>query len=383
MTKHHVLSGVDCLEPVEKRLHGQRVGLMTNPTGVTHAMESTIDLFYRRFNLTALFGVEHGIRGDAQAGDEVGNTVDAATGVPVFSTYGVHREYTPEKLDAFDVLVFDMQDVGARFYTYLYSLANAMKACAKAGKAVVVLDRVNPLGGLVRQGTVIEEKFGSFVGNYALPTRYALTVGEYARYVKDYLRLDLDLTVVPLTGWTREMYLDDTDLPWVAPSPNCYDLATAVCYIGTCIFEGTNISEGRGTTQPFQLIGAPFLRAERLEKAMNEKGLPGLYFRRAYFRPTFSKHEGTPCEGVQMHVIDRDAADPFAGGLYLLEEILRQAGDKVEFLRWGENTVHSIDKLLGTDAFRTGRMTAAEVIAKGREDIAAFCVKVRPFELYA
>ena len=380
--KHHVLSGADCLDTVEKLLRGRRIGLMTNPTGVAHDMESTIDLIHRRFQLTALFGVEHGIRGDAQAGDEVENTVDAATHVPVFSTYGAHREYTQEKLDAFDVLVFDMQDVGARFYTYLYSLANAMKACAKAGKPVIVLDRVDPLGGKVRQGTVIEEKFASFVGNYALPTRYGLTVGEYAGYVKDYLKLDLDLTVAPLRGWKREMYLDDTDLPWVAPSPNCYDLATAICYIGTCIFEGTNISEGRGTTQPFQLVGAPFLRAETLEKAMNQKGLPGLYFRRTYFKPTFSKHEGTLCEGVQMHVLDREKADPFAGGLYLLEEILRQAGDKVEFLRWGENAVHSIDKLLGTDAFRTGRMTAEEVIAKGQKDIAAFCEKARAYELY-
>lgn len=380
--KARVLSGVDRIDTVESKLAGRRVGLMTNPTGVTHDLRSTIDVVNARFRLTALFAVEHGIRGDAQAGDEVDTTVDPSTGVTVYSTYGKHRAYTPEKLDAFDVLLFDMQDVGARFYTYLYSLANAMKACAEAGKPVIVLDRVNPLGGACRQGTVIEPELGSFVGNYGLPTRYGLTIGEYARYVKDELHLDLDLTVAPLSGWKRFMYLDDTDLPWVAPSPNCHDLATAQCYIGTCIFEGTNVSEGRGTTQPFQLIGAPFLNGERLERAMNDLNLPGLRFRRTSFRPTFSKHAGELCHGVQMHVLDRNAADCFAGGLLLLDEIRRQAPEQLEFLQWIPNAPHSIDRLLGTADYRTGRLTARELIERSREPVAAFGERVRAYELY-
>ena len=380
--KAHVLSGIDRIETIEKQLAGRRIGLMTNPTGVTHELCSTIDVINERFRLTALFAVEHGIRGDAQAGDQVDTTIDPVTGVTVYSTYGKHREYTREKLDAFDVLVFDMQDVGARFYTYLYSLANAMKACAAAGKPVVVLDRINPLGGACRQGTVIEPELGSFVGNYGLPTRYGLTISEYARYVRDELRLDLDLTVVPLAGWERPMYLDDTDLPWVAPSPNCHDLATAQCYIGTCIFEGTNISEGRGTTQPFQLIGAPFLDGEKLERAMNSMKLPGLHFRRTTFRPTFSKHAGELCHGVQMHILDRQAADAFAGGLLLLDEIRRQAPEKLAFLQWVPNAPYSIDRLLGTTDYRTGKRTARELIAQSQEPVAAFSERVKPYELY-
>lgn len=380
--KAHILSGIDRIDAVSERLRGQRIGLMTNPTGVTHGLRSTIDVMHERFRLTALFAVEHGIRGDAQAGDAVETTVDPDTGVTVYSTYGAQRAYNPEKLDAFDVLVFDMQDVGARFYTYLYSLANAMKACAQAGKPVIVLDRVNPLGGQVRQGTVIEDRFGSFVGNYGLPTRYGLTIGEYAGYVKDILGLQLDLTVVPVAGWRREMLLSDTDLPWVAPSPNCYDLATALCYIGTCIFEGTNVSEGRGTTQPFQLIGAPFLDGGALEREMNGLRLPGLHFRRVSFRPTFSKHAGELCHGVQMHVLDPNIADPFAGGLLLLDTIRRLTPEKLSFLRWDPNGPYALDRLLGTDRYREGRETARELMERSRVEVEAFSKRVRPYELY-
>lgn len=380
--KAHMLSGIDRIDTIANRLRGRRIGLMTNPTGVTHDLRSTIDVMHERFHLTALFAVEHGIRGDAQAGDAVETTVDPDTGVTVFSTYGAQRAYTPEKLNAFDVLVFDMQDVGARFYTYLYSLANAMKACAQAGKPVVVLDRVNPLGGRVRQGTVIEERFGSFVGNYGLPTRYGLTIGEYAGYVRDVLGLKLDLTVVPVAGWRRELLLSETDLPWVAPSPNCYDLATALCYIGTCIFEGTNVSEGRGTTQPFQLIGAPFLNGGALEREMNALRLPGLHFRRVSFRPTFSKHAGELCHGVQMHVLEPDVADPFAGGLLLLDTIRRLAPEQLSFLRWDPNGPYALDRLLGTDSYREGRETARALMERSRAEVEAFSARVKPYELY-
>lgn len=379
--KAHVLSGIDRLELADAQLTGHRVGLMTNPTGIDHGLTSTIDLIAARYRLTSLFAVEHGIRGDAQAGAEVGDSVDPETGVTVYSAYGKNCHFTDEMLSAFDVLVFDMQDVGARFYTYLYSLSYAMDACARGGKPVVVLDRVNPLGGAVRQGTVIEPGLDSFVGGYALPTRYGLTIGEYARYVKDHLKLNVELTVVPLAGWRREMYLDDTDLPWVAPSPNCPDLAAALCYIGTCIFEGTNVSEGRGTTQPFQLIGAPFIDGAALEREMNALNLPGLRFRRACFRPTFSKHEGTLCRGVQMHVTDRARADTFAGGLLLLDTI-RRMFPEFEFLRWPGQTRYALDKLLGTEAYRTGARTAEALIAESRARVEDFSRRAKPFELY-
>lgn len=381
--KQHVLSGLDRLETADAWLKNQRVGLMTNPTGMDHSFQSAVDLLHRRYHLTALFAVEHGIRGDAQAGADIADSVDPATGVRVYSAYGANDHFTDEMLDAFDVLVFDIQDVGARFYTYLYSLAYAMQACDRAGKRMVVLDRINPLGGVKRFGTILQPAFASFVGDYALPTQYGLTIGEYALYVRSYLHLKVALKVVTLQGWSRALRLDQTDLPWVAPSPNCADLDTALCYPGTCIFEGTNISEGRGTTQPFRLIGAPFLDGSALAKELNALGLPGLYFRPTCFRPTFSKHANELCFGVQLHITDRDAADPFAGGLYLLDAIRHQAGEKLTYLQWHEGGRYSLDKLLGTDAYRTGRQSVRDIIEEGQAGIRAFSASVRGLELYA
>lgn len=382
MQKHPVLSGVDRLHTVDELLRGRHVGLMTNPTGITHDFVSTIDLIHQRYQLSALYAVEHGIRGDVQAGEKFDTMTDPATGVTVYSAYGANDHFTDEMLDAFDVLVFDIQDVGARFYTYLYSLSYAMEACARAGKPIIVLDRVNPLGGLKRCGTVLDTRFSSFVGGYALPTQYGLTIGEYARYVKDYLSLNVDLTVVPLQGWSRDMLLDDTDLPWVAPSPNCADLATALCYIGTCIFEGSNCSEGRGTTQPFQVIGAPFIDGAALAARMNALALPGLHFRPTTFVPTFSKHQGVLCHGVQMHITDRAACDAFVGGLMLMDTIREMYPQDFEFLHWGEGSSYGIDKLLGTDAYRTGKLTARELIETSREPVQRFGEKVQRFMLY-
>ncbi len=382
MERVHVLSGADRISIAESILKGSRIGLMTNPTGVDHTLRSTIDLLAERYRLTALFAVEHGIRGDIQAGEKVSSSVDPDTGVPVFSAYGENSHFTPEMLDAFDVLIFDIQDVGARFYTYLYSLSYAMEACDRAGKAMVVLDRINPLGGICYGGTRLDRRFASFVGNYELPTQYALTIGEYACYVRDYLGLTLPLTVVPLAGWRRSLRLDDTDLPWIAPSPNCPTLDTALCYIGTCIFEGTTVSEGRGTTTPFQVIGAPWLNPGELERRMAGIATPGIRFRRASFRPTFSKHQGTLCHGVQMHIIDRDTADVFAAGLLLLDEIRRMSGDAFRFLSYDGEKSFSIDRLLGTDVYRTGKLSAAELIETSRAPVKAFVESTRKYRLY-
>ncbi len=380
---NHVLSGVDQLPAFLPSLRGCRVGLMTNPTGIDHQFRSTIDLVFREGCLSALFAVEHGIRGMQQAGDAVGNTTDPVTNVTVYSAYGTASHFTEEMLNAFDTLIFDMQDVGARFYTYLYSLSYAMIACARAGKRIIVLDRVNPLGGEKRSGTILDSAFASFVGNYELPTQYGLTIGEYARYVKWYLNLNLDMTILPLRGWKRSMLLSDTDLPWVAPSPNCPDLAAALCYTGTCIFEGSNISEGRGTTQPFQLVGAPFLNANLLADRMNALNLEGIHFRPAAFVPTFSKYQGEVCHGVQMHITDPLVCDTFAGGLLLMDEIRRQAGNAFSFLRWNQDPKYAIDKLMGTDVYRTGKKSAMEVIEEGRAGIRKFSQTVQPCLLYS
>lgn len=310
------------------------------------------------------------------------NCVDPETGITVYSTYGANSHFTKEMLDAFDVLVFDIQDVGARFYTYLYSLAYAMKACNRTGKTMVVLDRVNPLGGLKCMGPRLERELSSFVGDYELPTQYGLTIGEYALYVRDYLKLSLDLHIVPLSGWERWMLLDDTDLPWVMPSPNCQNLDAALCYVGTCIFEGTNCSEGRGTTIPFQVVGAPFLNAGELEKRMADIETPGIHFRRMSFCPTFSKHQGEMCHGVQMHIIDREKCDAVAAGLLLCDTIRKMSGDQFSFIRWEKDPRYSLDKLLGTSDYRTGKVTAEELILKGREEAAQFREETMKYWLY-
>lgn len=380
--KTHVLSGLDNLNLADGLLRGKRIGYMTNPTGIDHSLWSGIDILHEKYRLSALYSCEHGVRGDAQAGDEIGTYVDKETGVTVYSVFGKNKRMTPEMLDAFDVLVFDIQDVGVRFYTYLYSLSYAMEACCAAGKPIVVLDRVDPISGAKREGTILNLKFHSFVGDYELPTRTGLTLGEYARYIKDYLHLKaLDLTVVPLSNWTRALYLDETDLPWVAPSPNCATLNAALCYIGTCVFEGTNLSEGRGTTLPFEVIGAPYIDGAALEKKMASLHLPGVHFRRTAFKPTFSKHQGELCFGVQVHVTDRNAYRGFDSGLYLLDAVRELFPDKFEYIRWSEKDTYSLDLLLGTDEFRLG-MSAKDLIAKYAPGVECFSEKVKPYLLY-
>ena len=376
-----VLSCLDRLEKADARLQGKRIGLMTNQTGIDRHFRSGIDLLNARYHLSALFAVEHGIRGDVQAGAHYETRPDPATGVPVYAVYGKTHRLTAEMLDTFDVFCFDMQDVGARFYTYLYALSFAMEECAKAGKAVVVFDRVNPLGGERVEGTVLDTRFSSYVGMYPLPTRYGMTMGEYALWVKDHLKLDLDLTVIPLAGWKREDYLDALDIPWVAPSPNCATFHAALAYIGTCVFEGTNVSEGRGTTLPFEYIGAPWIDARALEKRMASHELPGLHFRAAYFTPTFSKHAGQPCAGVQVHITDRHAANVIEGALTLLDEIRAIYPDRLEYL---SNTPDSyfIDKLLGTDSYRLGRYDARALMEAHAPAREAFLEQRRPFLLY-
>ncbi len=377
-----VLSGLDRLDTAEPLLRGKRLGLMTNQTGIDSRFRSGIDLLFSQHRLTALFAAEHGIRGDVQAGEHFEAQPDPVTGVPVYAVYGGNHRLTDEMLDTFDVLIFDMQDVGARFFTFLYALSFALEECARAGKPVVVLDRVNPLGGEKVEGPVLDERFASYVGMYALPTRYGLTIGEYALWVKHHLKLDsLDLTVVPLAGWRRQDYLDDLNLPWPAPSPNCATFHAALCYIGACIFEGTNVSEGRGTTLPFEYIGAPWIDALALSEKLNARPLPGLYFRPVYFTPTFSKYAGQQCRGVQMHITDRHAACPVEGGLALLDAIRSLYPDQLTFLPSGENAFF-IDKLLGTDDYRLGRLDGPSLLAAHAPAREAFLEERKPFLLY-
>ena len=378
-----VLTGIDNLSSIHSLLIGKRLGLMTNPTGVNGALRSTIDILHGQYHLTALFACEHGVRGDVQAGAKIETMPDPETGVTVYSVYGKSHHLSAEMLDAFDVFIFDMQDVGARFYTYLYSLSFAMEDCAKAGKPVVVLDRPNPLGGLNVSGTLLDERVRSFVGEYAMPTRYGLTIGEYALWVRDHLKLNLELHIVQMTGWTRDMFYEDTGLSFVPPSPNCATLHAAKIYIGNCIFEGTNVSEGRGTVLPFEYIGAPFIDAPELERRMNALGLPGVRYRRAYFTPQFSKHAGQQCCGVQIHLTDARHADTFASGLYLLDTIREMHGDALTWTGIEDAEYKTIDKILGTDDYRLGKLDAAALIETHQPRIAAWQEDSRKYWLYA
>jgi len=377
-----ILCGIDNLHMMDQVLKGKRIGLMTNPTGVDCRLRSTIDIINEQYQLTALFACEHGVRGDVQAGKHIETMPDPETGVTVYSCYGGQHHLTDEMLDAFDVFVFDMQDVGARFYTYLYSLSFAMEDCAKAGKPVVVLDRPNPLGGDCVEGTLLDERVKSFVGEYAMPTRYGLTIGEYALWIRDYLKLDLDLHIAPMSGWKRSMRFADTGLSFVPPSPNCATVHAAQVYVGTCIFEGTNISEGRGTVLPFEYIGAPYINAPELERRMNALNLPGVRFRRAYFTPQFNKHAQAQCCGVQVHVTDAKVLNMFNAGLYLLDTIRQMHGEELVWTGIEDAEFKTIDKLLGTDAYRLGKMDAETLIQSNAPKIAKWREMSRKYWLY-
>ena len=378
--KRRVRCGLDRIDTADRLLNSGRIGLMTAPCGIDLNLNSAVDIVMGRYKLSALFACEHGIRGDVQAGVEVPTHRDPQTGVPVFSLYGQTRRLTEEMLDTFDIFLYDLQCVGVRHWTFLYSLAYAMEDCAKAGKPLVVLDRLNPIGAEKVCGTVIKPAFQSFVGGYGLATRHGLTVGEYALYVRDFLRLDLDLTVVPLAGYERHLYLDDTDSPWAAPSPNCATLHAALCYPGTCVFEGSNVSEGRGTTLPFELIGAPWIDGRELEARMARRHLPGLHFRRASFVPAFSKHRGEVCHGVQMHITGRGEAQEVLGALVLMDEIRALAPDRFQFLSDGSGNCF-IDRLLGTDEYRLG-LSGPELIEKHLPEVKAFRERSQAFHLY-
>lgn len=339
---------------------GKRSGLITNHTGVNGQLQSTVDLFadHPDLQLVALFGPEHGLRGDVQAGDEVASFVDERTGLPVHSLYGTTRatrKPTAAMLEGIDVLVCDLQDGGSRYFTYVYTMAYSLEAAAEQGIPYVVLDRPNPIGGVAVEGNVLHPDFLSFVGAYPLPNRHGLTIGEVATLLNTQFDIGAQLHVVPMDGWRRDSYFWETGVPWVSPSPNVPTPHTLVVYPGTCLFEGTTLSEGRGTTRPFEWIGAPWIDGHDWAAALNRLQLPGVMFRPVHFTPTFSKHKGIHCQGVEVHVVDPHAFRPVETGLHLLATA--RAHDEAAF-SWvpphGEGGRHFIDLLAGTDKLRLG-----------------------------
>jgi uncharacterized protein YbbC (DUF1343 family) len=304
-----------------RTLDGRRVGLVCNPASVDSRLVHAADRFASRpgTHLTALFGPQHGFRSDVQDNMiETRHGRDDVRRIPVYSLYSETREPTAKMLAGLDALVIDLQDVGSRIYTFIYTMANCLIAARRHGVKAIVCDRPNPIGGLAVEGPMLVHGYESFVGQYPIPMRHGMTIGELARLFNGEFGINADLEIVQMDGWRRDMYFDATGLPWVMPSPNMPTLDTAIVYPGSVLFEGTNVSEGRGTTRPFELLGAPWVTAERFAEAMNQAGLPGVHFRPAVFEPTFQKHAKTTCGGCQLHVTDRATFRPVETGVALI-----------------------------------------------------------------
>ncbi|MER6714278.1 DUF1343 domain-containing protein [Streptomyces sp. NPDC006386] len=364
-------------------LDGQKVGIVTNPTGITRDARHIVDVMHAdtRVDLRAVFGPEHGFRGTAQAGGSEGRYDDPATGLPVYDTYLKSGRPLADIFTAsgVDTVVFDIQDVGARFYTYIWTLYDCMEAARLAGKRFVVLDRPNPVTGRAALGPVLHKEFATFVGRQPIAQAHGMTVAELARMFNgEFLTEPVPLETVTMSGWKRSEFYDASGLPWVPPSPNMPTPETALVYSGTCLFEGTNLSEGRGTTRPFELLGAEGVD-RRWAAAANELALPGVRFREAYFAPTFSKFQGKTIGGVQLHVHDRVAFDPVRTGIALLVT----AKQVWSGFAWRPD--HWIDKLTGSTRVRTMIDAGAdtdEVVAGWQEDLAAFRRTRRKYLLY-
>ncbi|MCA1559431.1 MAG: DUF1343 domain-containing protein [Acidobacteria bacterium] len=390
--RHLVTLGIDRLLGADRGLiAGKRVGLVCNPASVDGAFRHSADRLSSEPDLTlaGLFGPQHGFRSDLQDNMiETPHARDARRRVPIYSLYSETREPTAEMLRGLDALVVDLQDVGTRVYTYVYTMANCMRAAARHGVPVIVCDRPNPINGVDVEGEILRPEYASFVGQFAIPLRHGMTIGELARLFNEGFGIGAALHVVPLEGWRRSMYYDETGLPWIIPSPNVPTLDTAVVYPGAVLFEGTMLSEGRGTTKPFELVGAPWIDGEELASAMNSRGLPGVHFRPVFFEPTFQKHARTACGGCQIHVLDRRAFKPVRTAVELIAEFCRENPAR---FAWRdppyeyEHQKQPIDILTGSDRLRTTLESggdAAEVTSTWPSDEDAFRRQREPFLLY-
>jgi uncharacterized protein YbbC (DUF1343 family) len=385
-----VRSGLDQLLARPGKLKGRRLGLIANPTTVTaglvHGALALHDT--RAFKLTTLFGPEHGIWADAQDLIHVEDSRDAATGLRVYSLYGKRLAPTAEMLADVDALVYDVQDVGSRYYTFIYTMLHAMEACAAHGRTMVVLDRPNPLNGDDLDGNVLQPGWESFVGRHPLAVRHGMTAGELALMFKDERRIAVDLHVIEMRGWRRKMSFEDTGLPWVMPSPNMPTVDTAFVYPGGCLIEGTNLSEGRGTTRPFELVGAPWIDAWALARDLSKEKIPGVAFRATWFTPTFQKHAGVPCGGVQLHVTDRKKFPAFLAYTLIIHHARRQAPSR---FAWRdppyeyEQVKRPIDILCGTDAVRRALdegVSPKRLAAGWKKELTAFRKRRARYLLY-
>jgi uncharacterized protein YbbC (DUF1343 family) len=319
-----------------EKLHGAGVGALLHPASVSSHLEHASRILERLhgdlFEVRAFFGPQHGFLGQTQDNMVEWQSYEhPRLGIPVYSLYGEHREPTAEMLEHVDVLLVDLQDIGARYYTFIWTLYLCMRACEKHGAQVIVLDRPNPINGVTTEGPTLDSAYRSFVGMHPLPVRHGRTIGELAQQFRDEAFPDCRLSILPMKNWERAMWSDQTGLPWVMPSPNMPTLDTATVYPGMCLLEATNISEGRGTTGPFEIFGAPFIDAEILCRELNNLKLPGVFFRENYFQPTFHKFAGELCRGAQLHVVDRDNFQPFKTGVEIIKRIRQIHSDKFQW----------------------------------------------------
>lgn len=381
MSNPIVKNGIDNIDNSSSILEGKRLGLITAPTGLTYDLKSTIDILNERFNLVALFAPEHGVRGDIQAGIHVETYIDEKTNIPVYSLYGGANKPTQEMMDKIDVIIMDIQDIGSRYYTFISTMNNAMEECAKNNKKLVLLDRLNPINGVTVEGNILKEEFKSFVGIQPIVQRHGMTFGELAHYFNSEFNIGCDIEVIEVTGWNREMYFEQSGLYWVNPSPNIPTIDTAIVYNGTCLFEGTNISEGRGTTKPFEIVGAPWINPDKLAQKLNDMKIEGVYFRPTHFTPVFSKHKNDLCKGIQLHITDRHAINSVVVGVKILDEIRNQNESKFEFISPNKGK-YFIDLLIGSDELRKNQMEVDRMLENWGKQARLFSEKRKKYLLY-
>lgn len=387
-----IKTGLDVLfESNLDLLDGSRVGLIVNPASINSGFEHAADLFHQhpQINLTALFGPQHGIRGETQDNMIEWRTFrDSRTGLPAYSLYGDTRKPTPDMLAGVDVLVFDIQDAGTRVYTFVYTMALAMEAARECGLRFIVLDRPNPIGGVEIEGNILEPEFQSFVGMFPIPMRHGMTIGEVALLFNREFGIGCELEVVRMEGWRRSMWYEDTRLPWVMPSPNMPTVDTAVVYPGSVMFEGANVSEGRGTTRPFEIIGAPHIEADRLIGELMKDHLPGVVFRPLHFQPTFHKFAGELCGGIQIHVIDRNAFKPVITGVAIIGAIRRLYPDAFQWKQPPYEYVYDklpFDVINGSSRLREqieAGTPVSEIEGSWREGLSEFAERRESYLLY-
>jgi uncharacterized protein YbbC (DUF1343 family) len=379
-----VEAGVDVLLRDSRSILDASVGLITNQSAVTKDLTPTVEALHshRDIRLTALYSPEHGLYGDIQDAVPIEHHTDPETGLPVYSLYGETRRPMGEMLEGVDLLLFDLQDVGARFYTYASTLTYALEAAAEVAIPLILLDRPNPITGVHVEGKILEPGYESFIGLHRIPIRHGLTLGELALLANE--AIGAELRIIPIEGWRRDMWFDETSLPWVPPSPNMPTMDTAIVYPGTCLFEGTNLSEGRGTTKPFELIGAPWINPHRWAGHLNSLGLPGVRFRPCHFKPTFSKHAGERCGGVQIHVLDRERFKPVETALHMLQSLMELWPEE---LRWlpSEGMIPLIDLLYGGAELRMALergLPVEEVVEGWGEDLDRYRERLDGILLY-